>query len=207
MLFFALSLIVFVNPRTVGHDSLSYWYVVLMLLNGGVVAYQAAVPQSEQGFTLTQVSSQMSLICRIPAVCLCQNIALVIACNIATVILVAVFSPLSFLGMESVSAITAVVAAVVLQQMIRRSAERSVNHSMAASEFEAAKALLQLICDAVIELDENLRLSKHSPDLAAILLRDGPWFHTNSLLCRDRCRLYEPWSKFLISRALHRAQI
>ncbi|OLQ14650.1 hypothetical protein AK812_SmicGene1193 [Symbiodinium microadriaticum] len=38
---------------------------------------------------------------------------------------------------------------------------------------QAASALLQLTCDAVVELDEELRLTEHSNELAAMLLRDS----------------------------------
>ena len=42
-----------------------------------------------------------------------------------------------------------------------------------SSQLDAASGLLQLTCDAVMELDDDLRLREHSSKLAAMLLRSG----------------------------------
>ena len=115
----------------------------------------------------------MSVFCRIPAVCLTNRVCLVAVCNAILVVMVALFSPLEGLGMESAGALGAVIAAVALQVLLNGSARRKVSHKTTTSDLQASRALLHLICDAVIELDESLRLSQHSPELAAILLRDS----------------------------------
>jgi len=42
-----------------------------------------------------------------------------------------------------------------------------------SSQLDAASGLLQLTCEAVMELDDDLRLTEHCPKLAAMLLRGG----------------------------------
>ena len=42
-----------------------------------------------------------------------------------------------------------------------------------SSQLDAASGLLQLTCEAVMELDDDFRLTEHCPKLAAMLLRGG----------------------------------
>ena len=58
---------------------------------------------------------------------------------------------------------------------IKRERERSnpeVHTGNLSSELTAASSLLRLTCDAVVELDSELRLTAHSPELSAMLLHD-----------------------------------
>ena len=140
---------------------------------GPFVLCLSEVPEDENAWPNPQTSLQITGLVRIPAVCLTKNIRLVALCNVAIVVLAAIFSPSARIGLEMVSGVAAVISAIALQEFLKRSAERSVSLSKMSSDLEAARALLQLICDAVVELDESLRLSHHSPELAAILLRDA----------------------------------
>ncbi|CAE7372325.1 DNAH7 [Symbiodinium sp. CCMP2592] len=151
----------------------NFWYAFLMAIGGTAIIYQAANPEDENAWPSPQTSLQITGLVRIPAVCLTKNIRLVALCNVAIVVLAAVFSPSARIGLEMVSAVAAVISAIAMRVCLKRSAERSVSLSKMSSDLQAARALLQLICDAVVELDESLRLSHHSPELAAILLRDA----------------------------------
>ncbi|CAJ1382286.1 unnamed protein product [Effrenium voratum] len=58
-----------------------------------------------------------------------------------------------------------------VHKMFRQKVEARVRESDAASQLDAVSALLRLTCDAVIELDNELRLIDQCPKLAGILLR------------------------------------
>ncbi|CAE7275336.1 DNAH7, partial [Symbiodinium sp. CCMP2456] len=170
---FATSLSYLLVPSLRRPCTHNYWYVFLMGIGGTAIIYQAANPEDQNAWPPPQASLQITALVRIPALCLTKNIRLVALCNVAIIVLAAVLSPAALIGLELVSATAAVIAATALQGLLKQSAERSINHSKMSSDLQAARALLQLICDAVVELDESLRLSHHSPELATILLRDA----------------------------------
>eukprot|EP00439_Symbiodinium_sp_Y106_P050101 s795_g6.t1 len=58
----------------------------------------------------------------------------------------------------------------MVKAMVKRKVELSVDSSNLAKQLSAASSLLKLTCDAVLELDDNLRLTDHSPELSALLL-------------------------------------
>ncbi|CAE7888739.1 NUDT8 [Symbiodinium necroappetens] len=58
----------------------------------------------------------------------------------------------------------------MVRAMVKRKVELSVDSSNLAKQVSAASSLLKLTCDAVLELDDNLRLTEHSPELSALLL-------------------------------------
>ena len=58
----------------------------------------------------------------------------------------------------------------MVKSMVKRKVELSVDGSNLAKQLSAASSLLKLTCDAVLELDDNLRLTEHSPELSALLL-------------------------------------
>ena len=59
----------------------------------------------------------------------------------------------------------------VVHKMFQKKVEARIRESDATSQLDAASALLRLTCDAVIELDSELRLMDHCPRLAGLLLR------------------------------------
>ncbi|CAJ1361936.1 unnamed protein product [Effrenium voratum] len=59
-----------------------------------------------------------------------------------------------------------------MRSMVRQKVEARLREHEVSSQLDAASALLELTCDAVMELDEDLRLVEHCPKLADMLLRD-----------------------------------
>ncbi|OLQ06917.1 Copia protein [Symbiodinium microadriaticum] len=72
----------------------------------------------------------------------------------------------------------------MVKLMVKRKVELSVDGSNLAKQLSAASSLLKLTCDAVIELDDNLRLTEHSPELSALLLH-RPGFSTKEKRLTD----------------------
>ncbi|CAK9033917.1 unnamed protein product [Durusdinium trenchii] len=78
-------------------------------------------------------------------------------------------------AMELVGSLLVMGAALLVDAFLRTSAKQDLQtggFSQLSQQLNAATSLLHLACDAVVELDANLRLTKHSPELAAMLLRD-----------------------------------
>jgi len=98
---------------------------------------------------------------------------LIVVCNIALSVVTLAVSPLPSAALELMISLFTFAVAFVLQVALMKAVEREMSFSEAATDLQAATALLQLTCDAVIELDATLRLVEHSDDLAAILLRPG----------------------------------
>mmetsp|Transcript_101080 Transcript_101080/g.240886 ORF Transcript_101080/g.240886 Transcript_101080/m.240886 type:complete len:556 (-) Transcript_101080:478-2145(-) len=57
---------------------------------------------------------------------------------------------------------------------MRMKAELIAGTNNLSSQLSAASSLLRLTCDAVVELDSELRFTDHSPELSAMLLHDRP---------------------------------
>lgn len=68
----------------------------------------------------------------------------------------------------------AVVFAGALSGWIGQRAELGRENSRMSSDLSAVSMLLRLMSDAVVELDQDLRLLQHSPELSAMLMRDRP---------------------------------
>lgn len=124
---------------------------------------------------------------RLPAVTLATHTSVVIICNLVSfALLLARALSEGFLvenrsaalatavWVEGLSCVVAVLVWGSLQQALRGAAAHRLHHRQVKAELSAASSLLRLTCDAVLELDPNLRLTKHSPELAAVLLRDRP---------------------------------
>ncbi|CAE7873127.1 unnamed protein product, partial [Symbiodinium microadriaticum] len=77
------------------------------------------------------------------------------------------------LGMEILHLLLLTAAAHVFDAYLAQRVELAMEKGNALTQLNAASALLQLTCDAVVELDEELRLTEHSNELAAMLLRDS----------------------------------
>lgn len=57
-----------------------------------------------------------------------------------------------------------------MNNILQFKAELRVESGNVATQLSAASSLLRLTCDAVIELDNELRLIEDSPELACMLL-------------------------------------
>ncbi|CAE6968755.1 NUDT8 [Symbiodinium natans] len=72
--------------------------------------------------------------------------------------------------MEVYGLIATTFLSLMVKSMVKRKVELSVDSSNLAKQLSAASSLLKLTCDAVVELDDRLRLTEHSPELSALLL-------------------------------------
>ncbi len=61
----------------------------------------------------------------------------------------------------------------IMSQILQEKAELELERGNVASQLSAASSLLRLTCDAVIELDNDLRLTEDSPELAYMLMTLG----------------------------------
>ena len=75
-------------------------------------------------------------------------------------------------GIECLHMLVLVVFAAALRDYLTGRVELEIQNCNAVTQLNAASSLLQLTCDAVVELDADLCLTKHSQELAAMLLRD-----------------------------------
>ena len=74
--------------------------------------------------------------------------------------------------MEALNFLLVSVVGIVLDRALRNQVHQEVQCRNTCAELSAASSLLHLTCDAVLELDEDLRLAESSPQLCAMLLRD-----------------------------------
>ncbi|CAE7940317.1 unnamed protein product, partial [Symbiodinium sp. KB8] len=68
----------------------------------------------------------------------------------------------------------AVVFSMVMSEIMRQRAALRCENKKISYDNSAISALLRLMSDAVIELDQDLRLTRHSAELSAMLMRDRP---------------------------------
>ena len=61
----------------------------------------------------------------------------------------------------------------IISKILQEKAELELERGNVASQLSAASSLLRLTCDAVIELDNDLRLTEDSPELAYMLMTLG----------------------------------
>ncbi|CAK8996168.1 Copia protein [Durusdinium trenchii] len=72
--------------------------------------------------------------------------------------------------MELLSGLGVLGFAWIMNNILQFKAELRVESGNVATQLSAASSLLRLTCDAVIELDNELRLIEDSPELACMLL-------------------------------------
>lgn len=121
---------------------------------------------------------------RLPSVTLATRTSLVLFLNLLSLVLTLMraFSegfPRNLnagtpLWVEGLSCVVVTLISISLQQWLRGAASQRLHNQKVKAELSAATSLLRLTCDAVIELGEDLKLTSHSSELAAVLLRDRP---------------------------------
>ncbi|CAJ1363408.1 unnamed protein product, partial [Effrenium voratum] len=132
------------------------------------------------------------LLARIPFVVLPSRMSLVVICN-SLFALTAItrmvweggnlapaedglpFAPgarVSLIMLECLECFLVVALAALLRIALKKNVEKAEVRRQSATQLDAMTSLLQLTCDAVVQLDSELRLMVHSPELAAMLLRD-----------------------------------
>ncbi|CAE7569637.1 unnamed protein product, partial [Symbiodinium pilosum] len=160
-------------PRT------DVWYVVYHIV---LLAYLHPT-NSSLDTSLRLVLVMFSLL-RLPAILTVERLSLVVLCNVPFIAVMAVrvgFERIDtqfggrtlVITLEVVHLVVLIVAALVLKEYLMGKVEQDMEKNNAVTQLNAASSLLQLTCDAVVELDSNLRLTKHSRELAAMLLRDS----------------------------------
>lgn len=173
---FAITLLHVVSPTLLAKPKHSNaLYAVLMAL--AVIGLAPPITPPDRLFMM---SLCVLGFVRVPAVCMATEPALVAFCNFGPFLMVLLratvegipFSTAVICAEVSGFFVTSV-SAVLLQVSLRRSSSESLRHQQRSTELRAASSLLGLTCDAVIELDQDLRLVEHSTELAPILLQSS----------------------------------
>lgn len=166
----------FVVPQIARND---LWFTFNSLL---LVAYVLPFVNSLDGST--RVAFIVFSVFRFPAIVMARRAHLVLLSNIpfsGTITYRALTEETAetyggvsaVLGMEILHLLLLTAAAHVFDAYLAQRVELAMEKGNALTQLNAASALLQLTCDAVVELDEELRLTEHSNELAAMLLRDS----------------------------------
>ncbi|CAE7246648.1 unnamed protein product [Symbiodinium necroappetens] len=123
---------------------------------------------------------------QIPTACMASNIWWVIIANLGMVVGLLLRAPYSdsfdpgqclhestmtLVWLEICFGVSCVIIARGTQAFLKMNERQRIRYKRATTELDAATSLLQLTCDAVVELDEDLCLKDHSKELAGILLR------------------------------------
>eukprot|EP00439_Symbiodinium_sp_Y106_P035582 s363_g4.t1 len=181
---------------------LDIWFVF-----GMVVMTLISTPMVTTLPQAVHMSVLMLAIYRLPAVVVCTQPWLVTLCNMPPFLVMLLriygssypagedcdfqFNQLNATFLEVFNLVVVSMGSYVLEKTLRSQVKQSILISKAATELTAASSLLQLTCDAVVELDEesgneawgralqDLRLTTPAHDLGAMLLRNR---QTSSLL-------------------------
>lgn len=122
-----------------------------------------------------------------PTVLLASRISVVVACNVLALLNISLrvsfedlnapelrMSAAIALGVEVMSFFGVISFGIFMNSLVRQRVESQLALDNMAEQLSAASSLLRLTCDAVIELDGKQRLTRHSPELATMLLIDRP---------------------------------
>ena len=111
-----------------------------------------------------------------PAVGIATSPVVVAACSLLPLLVVLfragteAMPPVSIFA-EVCGFVATVCASASLQLLLSYRIERSLQYKKMETDFNAASSLLHLTCDAVVELDADLRMTEHQASLSAMLLR------------------------------------
>ena len=210
----------YIYPRLFVSGILNWWYVAGMALQciGGVPNFGTVY----QNYFFNSMSTMLF---RLPAVLVCTKPWLVLACNIVPLVMVVPrtlvyhnvdnlcpdgcprrVGRFNLIMSEVVFFCLVNLAAVVLDRHLKGQEKQRLLTSQAATDLQAASSLLQLTCDAVVELDDKLRFAAAAPDLEAMLLKNtqasslcGKRF-TDLMPTREEVRRFQEYSSFPVSR-------
>lgn len=174
--FFSASFFV---PSLLRPSTIDVWYVCVMIIVTSLLAPTITSPA--QSVLVVVVSSALV---RIPALLGCTRPWLVLSCEIG----LAVVSRMratddadnSFESNVDVGAAQTTLwsllfvsaAALAVQRSLQNREAQALLISNATTELSAATSLLELTCDAVVELDGDLQLTAPGADIASMLLKD-----------------------------------
>ncbi|CAE7247275.1 rsmI [Symbiodinium necroappetens] len=170
------------NPRVVSKATMNFWYVLHMAFGALFLAPWSITPAQ----TFNASLAVLALI-RLPAILFATTPFLVVGCNlgVSALLLVRTMSEtwappacdilqpaLTLLCGEVLGLALTTCSAFALNGLLHHKVRRDTRHKNTTSQLVAASSLLSLTCDAVVELDADLRITKDSPQLATMLLRD-----------------------------------
>ena len=212
----------YMYPRLFSSGILNWWYVAGMALQcAGAVPIFGTVYQNYFYGALS------TMLFRLPAVMVCTKPWLVLACNAFPLVMVIprtlvyhsvdnfradgcprrvgrfnmIMSEVFFFYLVNL-------AAIVLDRHLKGQEKQRLLTSEAATELRAASSLLQLTCDAVVELDDKLRFAAPAPDLEAMLLKNtqasslcGKRF-TDLMPTSEEVRRFQDFSCCSVSRSV-----
>ena len=155
-------------------STLDFWYMVGQC---GVAA--CLWPPFVAAEHLTTIAAVLLVLYRLPASIMAQHSCLIVIGNLAMVLMTYLRTTqkgseeiVEFaVQVEALCSTMVIALAFIMRSALERFAEQLVLSTEATTELNAASALLGLTCDAVLELDEHLRITTCSPQLATMLLR------------------------------------
>ncbi|CAK8990955.1 unnamed protein product [Durusdinium trenchii] len=161
-------------PKMLSASSLNGWYVFSMILCFVCLTPLGTKAQQVVGFSFFWIT-----FLRVPASSFAPRMSLVLLSNLAISILVCVrYSAVTpangrdaALFIEISGSVFAIFAWLAVQVALTSKVEQQIDHTKLATELNAAKSLLRMTCDAVVELGEDLCLTEDSPELSILLLR------------------------------------
>jgi len=168
-------------PCLVRPSTLNFWYAVLMICGAAFLSPWHTKPDEAYTFSFF-----LMVFFRIPCAILCTRLSCAILLNLLFFVVMASrafyeadeFNPLLkadvIISTECLLFTLTLVCTIALKNSLSRRAEMTIQRKNVNSQLSAAQSLLRLTCDAVVEVDTDLRLTKHSPELAAMLLKGGP---------------------------------
>eukprot|EP00439_Symbiodinium_sp_Y106_P067453 s2160_g11.t1 len=170
------------NPRVVSKSTMNFWYVLHMTFGALYLAPWSITPAQ----TFNASLAVLALI-RLPAILLASTPLLVVGCNlgVSALLLVRTMSEtwappacdilqpaLTLLCGEVLGLALTTSSAFLLNGLLHHKVKRDTRHKNTTTQLVAASSLLSITCDAVVELDADLRITNDSPQLATMLLRD-----------------------------------
>ena len=207
-------------PRLVNARTLDAWFVFAM-----ACTLVALTPWYTPKSQLLDVALTVFIFVRLPLLILSTRVLLSFLCNICFAILTTYRaysedialegtfgSAYQLLWIECGTCAITVGTSLALRWMLTRKVELKMQTANAEMQFNAASTLLGLVCDAVVELDSDFRLTMGSRTLAAMLLKAGDIAGTSVLSfmpaddaehAAEHFRNFEPASGMPLAHAFH----
>ena len=173
----------FLAPRVLRPSTLDMWYLCVVMLIALTIS-----PMVTTRVQSTQVAMASFAVVRVPAVLVCTRPWLVIVCELGLVAitqlraLTGTYSAENYTSYESSqlnlgqttlwSFMLVSLASIAVQRSWHNREAQGLLISNATTELSAATSLLELTCDAVVELDGDLQLTAPGADVASLLLKD-----------------------------------
>jgi len=166
-----------VQPRLLNHDTIDVWYSVFMIMSivsaSPLFVYKSTLPTLSKSIAAIQVLGGFTSL-NIPLVFFWSCVFLIVAgisyhfgdsdCKDLP------YTSTFVLG-ELISLLNTVFMLNGMKNAMRMQARQEIETKSARSETSAVTALLSTMGDAVVELDRDLRIKRHCPQLATMLFQ------------------------------------